>query len=226
MVARKPHEIIEASCPDGRYESSAAIASPNPSDSRPTSSEMRSCQCATLHISMGVSVGYNPMSQKQLKDIDAKIANIRKAVEEGLPDHDWAISRMRELMTEREALAQHVEVTAKPPQIDVTTALAYRSNADKIMDMGTNAEKRRLIRSCVDKITIAPDTLEVEIQFKVTEAIGACSGSGGPLQLVKRKLELGLAGSCIRLPAGQSRSEGAFRCGEVRHTVTGGDEIH
>jgi hypothetical protein len=57
--------------------------------------------------------------------------------------------------------------------------LAYKSQADKIMGAGTYAEKKRLIRSCVDKITIAPDTLEVEIQYKVPEAIGALSGSGG-----------------------------------------------
>ena len=68
--------------------------------------------------------------------------------------------------------------TGEVPQIDAAKALDYRSNAEKIMGMGANAEKKRLIRSCVDKITIAPDTLEVEIQYKVPEAIGAYSGSG------------------------------------------------
>jgi hypothetical protein len=52
------------------------------------------------------------------------------------------------------------------------------------MGTGTHAEKKRLIRSCVDKITMAPDTLEVEITYKIPEAIGALSGSGGALRIV------------------------------------------
>jgi len=125
------------------------------------------------------STGYDPTVPHKLKEIDAKIANIRKAVENGLPDGEWAYSRMRELMAERDELSQKVTVTGQAPQIDVKTARAYRSQADKIMATGTYAEKKRLIRSCVAKTTIAPDTLEVEIQYKVPEAIGACSGSGG-----------------------------------------------
>ena len=125
------------------------------------------------------STGYDPAIPHKLKDIDAKIANIRKAVENGMPDEEWGYSRMRELMAEREALSEQVTLGGEAPQIDVRTALAYRVQADKIMAAGTYAEKKRLIRSCVDRITIAPDTLEVEIQFKVPEAIGGCSGSGG-----------------------------------------------
>ena len=125
------------------------------------------------------STGYDPAIPHKLRDIDAKIANIRKAVEDGLPDGEWAYSRMRELMVERDALSQQVTVTGEAPQIDVKTAMAYRVQADKIMMAGTYAEKKRLIRSCVDKITMAPDTLEVEINYKLPEAIGALSGSGG-----------------------------------------------
>lgn len=40
-------------------------------------------------------------------------------------------------------------------------------------------EKKRLVRSCVDNITMAPDTLEIEINYKMPEAIGEYSGSGG-----------------------------------------------
>jgi hypothetical protein len=58
-----------------------------------------------------------------------------------MPDANWAYSRMRELI----------------------------------------AEKEKLVRSCVDKTPMTPDTLEVEITFKVPEAIGAYTGSGDPL---------------------------------------------
>lgn len=125
------------------------------------------------------STGYDPTVTHKLKDIDTKIANIQKAVENGMPDGDWAFSRMRELIAEREVLSEQVTVSGEAPQIDSKTAFAYRTQAEKIMMAGTFAEKKRLIRSCVDKITIAPDTLEVEIDYKLPEAIGAYSGSGG-----------------------------------------------
>ncbi len=128
------------------------------------------------------STGYDPTIPRKMKDIDAKIANIRKAVENGMPDDEWGYSRMRELMAERETLCTQVKVDGEAPQIDAKTAFAYRAQAEKIMRAGTNAEKKGLIRSCVDKMTIAPDTLNVEIQYKVPEAIGAYSGSGGALR--------------------------------------------
>ena len=93
------------------------------------------------------------------KDIEGKLANIRKAVEEGLPDGDWAYSRMRELMAERDSLSEQVQEVGEAPQIDSATALAYRANVERVMSIGTNAEKKRLVRSCADKMTLAPDTL-------------------------------------------------------------------
>lgn len=125
------------------------------------------------------STGCDPTIPRQLRDVDAKIANIRKAVENGLPDEEWGFTRLRELMAEREELAKRALVTGEAPQIDVEAALAYRTQMDKVLSLGTNSEKKRLIRSCVDQITLAPDTLEVEIAYKVPEAIGAYSGSGG-----------------------------------------------
>ena len=125
------------------------------------------------------SVGFDPSVPQKVRDIDNKINNIRKAVEEGLPDANWACARMRELMSERDSLSQQITVSGEAPQIDVSEALSYRSRVDKIMSGGSYVEKKRLIRSCVDKITIAPDSLEVEINYKLPEAIGAYSGSGG-----------------------------------------------
>ncbi|HUV04753.1 MAG TPA: zinc ribbon domain-containing protein [Armatimonadota bacterium] len=128
------------------------------------------------------SVGYNPTDGEQLERIEAKLANIRRAIEDGLADTTWANSRLRELSAERDGLILASQALGRPPQIDRDTAMAYRAQADKIMGTGTYAEKKQLIRSCVDRITIAPDTLEVEIQYKVPEAIGALSGSGGVLR--------------------------------------------
>ena len=125
------------------------------------------------------SVNFDPSVPNKLREIDNKIANIRKAVEEGLPDADWAYSRMRELMAERETLSHQATVVGEAPQIDDRMALAYRAKVERIMSKGTYAEKKNLMRSCVNKITMAPDILEVEINYKLPEAIGALSGSGG-----------------------------------------------
>ena len=96
-------------------------------------------------------------------------------------DADWAYSRLRELSAEKDQLSQQEGITGEAPQIDAKT-MAYRMNTNKILAAGTYAEKKRLIRSCVYKITIAPDTLEVEISYKIPEAIGEYGGSGGALR--------------------------------------------
>lgn len=77
-----------------------------------------------LHRIWADSVGYDPGTPRKLKEIDAKIANIRKAVENGLPDGDWAFSRMRELAAEKEAICTQTLVFGEPPQIDAKTAVA------------------------------------------------------------------------------------------------------
>ncbi len=125
------------------------------------------------------SLGYDPAVPQKLKEIDSKIANIRKSIEDGMPDTDWAYSRMRELMAQKSELSQEVQVVGEAPRIDVATAMAYRTNAERILSKGSAAEKKTLLRSWVDKMTIAPDTLEVEITYKIPEAIGEYSGSGG-----------------------------------------------
>jgi hypothetical protein len=53
---------------------------------------------------------------------------------------------------------------------------------NKVMAARSNAEKKRLIRSCVDYIALTPDTLEVEIHYKIPGAIGALNGSGDALR--------------------------------------------
>lgn len=134
------------------------------------------------------SNGYDPALPQKLKEIDSKIANIRKAVEEGLPDSQWAHSRMRELLSERDALAEKKLTTGQPSQIDQATAMAYRSQFGKVLEAGTNAEKKRLMRSCVEQIKLHPDTLEIEISYKIPDAIGELSGSGGALGEIAPKV--------------------------------------
>ena len=129
-----------------------------------------------------VSAGHDPNALQRVKEIDVKIANIRKAVEDGLSDASWTNTRMRELLEERSNLAAKTLIGGEVPQIDVSEVMAYQAQVQRSLSVGTYEEKKRILRSCVDKITMAPDLLEVEINYKLPEAIGAYSGSGGVLR--------------------------------------------
>lgn len=125
------------------------------------------------------SQGVDPALPHKLKAIDQKIDNIRKAVEDGLPDIAWANKRMKQLLDEREILSAHKIVKDNPPKLDTRTVMAYRENVERLLSVGTETEKKQILRSAVESVKLFPDTLEVEITFRVPETIGAISGSGG-----------------------------------------------
>ena len=47
------------------------------------------------------------------------------------------------------------------------------------METGTYAEKKQLIRACGDKIKLVPDSLEVEITYKLPEPVVIHVVAGG-----------------------------------------------
>ena|GEM_PF-5128898 len=126
---------------------------------------------ATGAFVAGVSNGCDPDAPRRLQDIVVKIANIRRSIEDGLSDTGWANGRLRELLDDRLAIPSAAEAVGEPPQIDWQTAMGYRKDALRLVAHGTNAEKKRLLAAWVDKIELAPETLEVEIRFKVPEPV-------------------------------------------------------
>ena len=64
------------------------------------------------------------------------------------------------------------------PQIDTETAMAYRRESKKIFSTGTNAEKKQVLKSWVDHIKLTPETLEVEINYRVPEFVVNRLGAG------------------------------------------------
>ena len=56
--------------------------------------------------------------------------------------------------------------------------MAYRRDADRVIAHGTNAEKKRLLAAWIDKIQLAPETLEVEIRYKIPEPVVDGMGAG------------------------------------------------
>ena len=124
------------------------------------------------------SHGYDPNAGKRLQEIEGKITNIRQSVEDGLADTAWANSRLRELLEERDNLSSAVTVQQRVPQIDMQIAMAYRGNAMRVIAHGTNTEKKRLLSAWIDRIQLAPESLEVEIRYKIPEPVVDRMGAG------------------------------------------------
>lgn len=117
--------------------------------------------------------------------------------------------RLAQLLEEKQRLAATAAIQSAPPQIDAPTALALRRDAEKILSHGTNAEKKHLLRIWVDEIKLAPETLEVEISYKIPEPVVDSMGAGTRFEAFN-KLLLGevavvtllyCAGTRNRLPA-------------------------
>ena len=113
----------------------------------------------------------DPEAANKISEIDSKIANIRRAVESGLQDADWANARLRELKAEKEELSELSDKPAKPPQIDAQTAMAYRSQVGKLLSQGKLADRKQLLRSWVEGIKLDPEGLQIEVSYRVAESV-------------------------------------------------------
>ncbi len=127
----------------------------------------------------------DPQADQKIQAVDTKIANIRRAVEEGLEDANWANVRLRELHAERTALAAAVTAIGQPPRIGAETVLRYGRQTEKLFSQGEPAERKRLLRTWVQEITLVPEELEVKINYRVPESVmnalvaGACNAPNG-----------------------------------------------
>ena len=117
------------------------------------------------------TTGHNPEAAEQLRQVEAKIAHVRRAVEDGLGDAQWANGRLHELAAERERLATHAAASTRPPQIDVGTVMAYLEQVGRLFAHGKPVEKKQLLRKCVEEMKLAPERLEVEITYRIPEPI-------------------------------------------------------
>ena len=124
------------------------------------------------------SSGCDPNAGDRLEQIDAKIANIRRSIEDGLADTSWANERLRELIAEKEELAKKTALVGDPPRMDVQVATAYVNRFADVVSYGNPAEKKRLISPWVDQIQLTPETLEVEINYRVPESVVNRVGAG------------------------------------------------
>jgi DNA invertase Pin-like site-specific DNA recombinase len=117
------------------------------------------------------STGRDPNATRSLADVERKIGNVRRAIEEGLADAAWANTRLPELLQERDKLQQEAAPGGQPPQIDAAAALEYCQQLGKTLCQGNAAERKRIVRSWVGDMKLAPERLEVEWTYRIPEPI-------------------------------------------------------
>ncbi len=60
---------------------------------------------------------------------------------------------------------------APPPRISRREALAYRGNLREVLKHGDMAERKELVRDCVQELKLAPEELTVQITYQVPEPV-------------------------------------------------------
>jgi hypothetical protein len=150
------------------------------------------------------STGRDPNAAKSLADVERKIGNVRRAIEDGLADAAWANTRLPELLRERDKLQQEAAPGGQPPQIDATAALAYCQQLGKTLSQGNAAERKRTVRSWVGDMKLAPERLEVEWTYRIPEPImnSVVAGAGFVPDSYSERLPL-VAARWVYAPARQ-----------------------
>ena len=118
-------------------------------------------------------------ARRRIADIDKNIEYVRAAIQKGYDDIAWANERLRELRAERKTLSESLRVP-EPPQLDSKAVMAYRRQIEKLMVCGQPAERKRLLRSSIQKIVLDPAGLVVKISYRLPDAIikGLVAGAG------------------------------------------------
>jgi hypothetical protein len=122
--------------------------------------------------------GYNPSAARELEEVERKLANVRQSIEEGLEDAAWADRRLRELAARREELIRSLEVVGEPPQIDPKEALAYRSEARRVLADADPKRMKRLLRLWVKEVRLEPERHTVRIWYRVPYLQMLVAGAG------------------------------------------------
>jgi len=71
-------------------------------------------------------------------------------------------------------------VVGESPQIDIRAASEYRRRTEKVLKQGGVAEQKRLLRTWVSEVTLAPEQQQVEMTYRIPEPImnGLVAGAG------------------------------------------------
>ena len=145
--------------------------------------------------------GHDPRAAARVHAIDAKTENIRRAIEDGLSDAAWANARLKALLQEREALLAKAVVVGESPQIDIQAASRYRRRTEKVLSEGRVVDQKRLLRTWVSEVKLAPEQQQVEMTYRIPEPImnGVVAGAGSAAleKMPTRRWVWGLPFECL-----------------------------
>ena len=157
-----PKELVEAQVVAGLHDLMGLCADPK-GLTRQVNEELRRLWEA--------STGHDPHAAKRLADVERKIGNVWKAIEDGLTDTATANARLAALQADREKLRATAVVSGEAPQIDAEAALGYRRQVERVLAQGSPAERKQVLRTWVGEMKLAPERLEVEWTYRIPEPV-------------------------------------------------------
>ena len=108
-------------------------------------------------------------NHRAISEIDEKIANIYRAIEDGFQNAAWANQRIFELQMQRDELQNRISAPAEPPFISIKDLKGFKRDFSSIMADSSTQVKKELVRSCVKGIKLAPDRQQVVSEFRLPE---------------------------------------------------------
>jgi hypothetical protein len=143
------------------------------------------------------TTGCDPLAAKRVEEVERKIGNIWQAIEDGLADTATANARLAALQAGKEELEAAAAVVGEPPQIDVEAAMAYRRDAEKVLSTGSPAEQKRILRTWVSEVKLAPERLEVKWTYRLPEPVVSSLVAGACFSPIHNVLATALAGGWV-----------------------------
>ena len=105
--------------------------------------------------------------ERRQQDIRGRVRRISEAIADGSIDRGWARTELARLHREEEELAPLEAEAVAPPRIDPGQASQILDEIEEGFRNGDNAVKKQLVRNLVESMTMAPESLEVDIVLRV-----------------------------------------------------------
>lgn len=105
---------------------------------------------------------------RELERVDGELGNLRQAIKGGLKDLDWANAEIDRLKGERETLLDRQETLGDEPvipELDLTQVKAHQDRFSEILTLGTNQERREVVRAFVKRVDVDPSTAEITMHL-------------------------------------------------------------
>ncbi|HOF67772.1 MAG TPA: recombinase family protein [Candidatus Fermentibacter daniensis] len=112
------------------------------------------------------------------RGIRSRIERISEAVADGSIDREWARAELEKLYAEEVALAPLAAEAVAPPRMDLGQAGRILDEIEEGFRSGDNSVRKQLVRNLVESMTMAPESLEVDIVLRAPGPLVHCVVAG------------------------------------------------